>query len=244
MKRLSSPVDRNLTEKSVLDRVVLGSPGRIMTDHDRDTQLIRQQLKLILPKPEATVVAAASVAKNQERIFLAENGSIWIVPPGTNGFYCEFGGIVGCRNIDATLIVREIVNAIRHRHGKRILPKVVGIDAFCLLPPDAPFVEERTNQFFVLGIYTDNWSTGLQKEGFDALKIAKLAVPIRMGRPGQIFAIGDQPEFVLFQQPSNGRLTNRSGLLAEALCQPAQTGTHPLFATGWIASDIVADHFL
>lgn len=199
VQRLSSPVDRDLTEETVLDRVVFGSAGGIMADQDGDAQFVGELLEFILPEPEATIVATTGIAQDQERIFLREAWAFRIVPPGTDGFHSEFGCVIGRRDIDAALIVQQIVDAEGNRNCQSILAKVVTVDEFRLLAPDATFIEERTNQFFVLGIDAEYRSSGLAKEFLDPFDVVELTVSLWMRRSTQAFAVGYQPNLLLLQ---------------------------------------------
>ena len=58
----SSPVDSDLTEQAILDRVVFGVACWIVADHNGDAQFIGKKLKFMFPQPEATIVATAGIA--------------------------------------------------------------------------------------------------------------------------------------------------------------------------------------
>lgn len=103
------------------------------------------------------------------------------------------------RDIDTALIVHEIIDAIGYGYSYRILAKIVGIDPFRLLSPDATTVEKEANQFLVLGINTDDRASCVKKELLDAFDVAELAVSIGMWRARQAFTIGDQAKLVLLQ---------------------------------------------
>lgn len=199
VQRLSSPVDRDLTEETILDRVVFGSACGIMADQDGDAQFVGELLEFILPEPEATIVATTGIAQDQKRIFLREAWPLRIVPPGTNGFHSEFGCVVRRRDIDAALIVKQIIDAEGHRHGQSILAKVVAVDAFRLLAPDATFIEEGANHLFVLGIDAEYRSSALTEKLLDPLNVVELTVSVGMWRSTQALAVGYQPNLLFLQ---------------------------------------------
>ena len=199
VQRLSSPVDRDLTEETVLDRVVFGSACGIMADQDGDAQFIGELLEFILPEPEATIVATTGIAQDQKSIFLLEAWAFRIVPPGTDGFHGEFGCVVRRGDIDAALIVQKIVDAERNSNGQSILAKIMTVDTFRLLTPDATFIEEGANHLFVLGIDAEYRSSGLAEELLDPFNVVELTVSVGMWRSTQALAVGYQPNLLLLQ---------------------------------------------
>lgn len=197
VQRLSSPVDRDLTEETVLDRVVFGSACGIVADQDGDAQLVGELLEFILPEPEATIVATTGIAQDQKSIFLLEAWALRIVPPGTDGFHGEFGCVVRRGDIDAALIVKQIVDTEGNSNGQSILAKVVAVDTFRLLTPDATFIEEGANQLFVLGIDAEYRSSALAEKLLDPFNVVELTVSVGMWRSTQALAVGYQPNLLL-----------------------------------------------
>ena len=172
----------------------------------------------MFPQPEATIVAATGIAKDQEGIFLREVWSFMVVPPQTDGFYGKFGCVVRCGDIDTALIVEKVIDAEGNSESESILTKVVNVDPFCLLTPDATFVEEGANQFLVLGIDADYWSSALLKELLDSFDVLELTIPVWMWRSTQILTIGYQSDLLFLQQTSHGRWTDGDRVFADLIC--------------------------
>lgn len=175
----------------------------------------------MLPQPKATIVATASIAQDQESIFVLEAWSLMMVPPRTDSFYSQFGCVVRCGNIDTALIVEQVVDAEGNSDGESILTKVVTVDLFCLPTPDAAFVKEGANQLLVLGIDADYRSSARLKELLDPFDVLELPVSVWMRWPTQILAVGYQSYLVFLQQTSHGRRTDGDRCLADLIRQSA-----------------------
>ena len=50
-QRLGAPVDADVAEQAVLDRVLLAGPGRVMQHPDAEADLVGERLQLGLPQP-------------------------------------------------------------------------------------------------------------------------------------------------------------------------------------------------
>lgn len=86
----TSPVERDLVEETILNRVVLGGPGRIVADKDRQVKAVGQlALQFELPQPEPAAIAAAGIAEEEKCILSGKRGSFWISPPLANAVNSE-----------------------------------------------------------------------------------------------------------------------------------------------------------
>ena len=85
-QRFASPVERYLTEETVLNRIVLGVPGRVMADQNGKAESVSKlALQFEFPKPEAAVVAATGIAEDQDLVLSLKPRSFWVGPPLGNG---------------------------------------------------------------------------------------------------------------------------------------------------------------
>ena len=77
-----------------------------MANHHFKAKLVGQLLlKLLLPQPVATVIAATSIGQDEQLIFAAKARPVRVTPPLGNGISGELGGIVGSADINVALVV-------------------------------------------------------------------------------------------------------------------------------------------
>jgi hypothetical protein len=104
--------------------------------------------------------------------------------------YGEGGRVGRLSDIDCALVALEIVEAIGHSTSHGIPSETMHVDRFWFLAPHLTWVLEIADQFFLLGVNTENGLSG--SHVFDPLlvNVLKLTVPIRMSLTRQLFHIG------------------------------------------------------
>jgi hypothetical protein len=86
----------------------------------------------------------------------------------------------------------EIIDAIGYGPSHCVLAKVVDIDFLCFSTPSPTRILKVANQFFLLGIDTDDRVPSSQEELFHPLNVPELTISIRMRRASKPFPIGFQ----------------------------------------------------
>jgi hypothetical protein len=67
------PIEADLTEQAMLNRIPLRAAGRIVAHHHRQAQPVTDLcLQLMFPLPRATAIAAASIGQNEELVSLGK----------------------------------------------------------------------------------------------------------------------------------------------------------------------------
>ena len=87
-------------------------------------------------------------------------------------------------------------------------------------------VGKVADEFFALGIHTDDGQARLPKEMVHPPDVAELTVPVGMARTGQTLAIRQQPKVQFAQQPSHGGAADGMGLFLEDSGDACATGGH------------------
>ena len=175
------PVERYLAEEAVLNRVVLGSTGWVVTDQNRKTELVcKLPLQFKFPKPETAVVATARITEDEDLVLSLKAGTHWVGPPLGNGMNGKLRRIMRVAHIDSALVVGDVIDAIGDGPSKGVVWEIMGIDLLRRLAPSTSRVGEVADEFLVLGVDTDDGVACLEKVASDFLNVAKLPLSVRM----------------------------------------------------------------
>jgi hypothetical protein len=233
---LASPIEADLTEQAMLNRVPLRAARRVMADRHRQAEPVTQlALQLLFPQARVTAIAAACIGQDQQLPGLRIGPASLLPPPLDKSGDSKLRRIRRGADIDSPLIALEVVEAIGHGTSQRVGQKVMGIDLQRLLRPGLARVPKAADQLFLLRIHAQDRPARSPKCLFLRFDILKLPVALRMLRARFfLLSINVQRVIVLFQQPPNGRGAYPVAALAQSLTQLAQARPHPLTFTGRI----------
>ncbi len=197
----------NLAEEAMLDGVPFGSTRRIVTDGHGQVKGIRQfGLELLFKKTRAIAIAAAAVG---------------------NGIDGKLSRIGGMTDVDVTLLVSLIIDAIGPRARQGIVGKIVHIDLGSLLTPKLSSLIEGANQLLFLGVNADD-GPACQSEGLAlALQIEELGITRWMVFGCQAFDIAFASDLGLIQPATNRLSAQAMPLIPQGTLQTAQTAHNP-----------------
>jgi hypothetical protein len=240
-QRFACPVDTDVTEQPVFDRIPFRRSSWIMTNRDLKSVMIRHGLQFEFPKSRPATIAASAIGQNQELAVVAKTATSRSLPPRCYGIDGELRRVGRQANINVSPILARQVKAIRCCPTRSVLEKIVTVHLFRFQTPSLSSVLEVADQFFFLGIYADYRPTGLQKPFLLSGDVAKLSIPIRMRRPGNSFAVGLEREFPFAKQTPHGYRINRVALRTQQAAQAFQTEAHPLLLRHGIAAGVFFD---
>lgn len=121
----ASPVAGNMAEQSMLYPIPLAGAWRIVTQFELQSCFVRKLLQGPSPQSSSRAVAAAAVSRDQQpfaawKAFLPHSH-----PPASNRSNSELCRIVADSNRNTGLIIRDIIDAVRHGLAKLLVWKVV-----------------------------------------------------------------------------------------------------------------------
>jgi hypothetical protein len=240
-QRFSCPVDANVTEQPVFNRIPFRRSSWIMTNRDLKSVMIRHCLQFEFPKSRPATIAASAIGQNQELAIVPKTATSRSLPPRCNGIDGKLRRVGRQANINVAPILARQVKAIRCGPTRSVLKKIVTVHLFRFQTPGLSSVLEVADQLFFLGIHADYRPTGLQKPFLLSGDVAKLPIPIRMRRSGNSFPIGFERKFPFAKQTPHGHRINRVTLRTQQLAQAFQTEAHPLLLRHGIAAGVFLD---
>src|SRR5919109_2466910 len=103
-------------------------------------------------------------------------------PPASDGGHREFAPVMLDPDVDVSLIVPEVIDAVWRRFAKLLIRKVVHIDLywFSFRKPQSPLILVVADQFFLLGINRDNGVARFKELRCSLADMLKLRVPVRV----------------------------------------------------------------
>ena len=225
---LSSPVLADLRKQAMLNRIPLGSSGRIMRHSDRQSEFIRHSLQSIFPSPGAIAVGIAAVTFDQQFISVRVVSLPDLHPPASDGGHRKLRRLVRSSDDDEPLVAPHIVNPKGNGHALSMAGKVIGQHFGGLPPPRAASVFEVPNQFAFLRINADDRLASLEKAAAHPGEIAHLPVALRVLLFGQSLAVDANRVIQLPQQTANGEEADFEALAPQFPSQRAQSLAGPL----------------
>ena len=107
----------------MFDRVVFRAIGRVMRHANRNLDLVDQALQILLENIMSHVVAAASVAQQQDRLCPRVGGLSIAPPPQQNTVASEFARVVAEAQGDMAEVAFAIVQTVRNDQSSAALGK-------------------------------------------------------------------------------------------------------------------------
>lgn len=109
------------------------------------------------------------------------------------------------------------------------------INGFSLLSPGLSCIFEVTNEFFFLGIDTNNRMPRLDKPLLDSANVAELLVSLRVLSRRNRLAVGLERIVLLLEQPSNAGMTQQHPDADQIGFDATQTLTNPFARSAWVS---------
>ena len=137
-------------------RVPFRCSRRVMTNVDCESFLICPTLKFRFPKASAMSVAAATVRFDHNFSSLPKAFTPLAMPPTPNRTHRELRRIRRGSNTDVSVLIRDIVDAIRYRATVGIAGEVIHSDFVRLLAPRLPAILEIADKLCFLSVNADD----------------------------------------------------------------------------------------
>jgi len=228
-ERLAPPVLRDEGKKAMLDTVPFAGPRRVVGDCDGQSGFIGEGLKLTLPQPDTSAVAAAAISGDKQagraEIAALSQG----IPPAPDALNGEGSGVVIDANIHPTRVVGNVVDAVRSNLAEFGYLEVMNAYRLRIAfgPKLTPAVLEIADQFLLFRINRDGGLPG-SLELLDLLiDVLELGVTVGMERTFQGFLVGLKTEAKLAQQPANQFLTGCETAFSQCTTEVALASAHP-----------------
>jgi hypothetical protein len=141
---LACPVETDLAEQPVFDRIPFGTPGGIVAHRHAESIAIAQLLlQLLLKAARPTAETLARICQDQHLVRLWKPPSSLFFPPARNGRHCKLWCIGRGANRDRPSIAVHLIDPIRDGSKPGILGEVMHIDRLGFLTPSLPSVFAR-----------------------------------------------------------------------------------------------------
>ena len=163
----------------MFDRVPFGSPGGVVANRNRQAAAVSHPfLQLLLPDFGPATIAAASIGFNHQVGCLGE--ACWHLGLTPVGDIVHGKGrrISRLTDIHGSLVVLQVIDAIRGGTPHRILWKIIDIHYFGRLTPYPAGILEITYQLFFLGIHADDRLPGSLVFAPLVKDVLKLVIPV------------------------------------------------------------------
>src|SRR5918999_1340 len=103
-------------------------------------------------------------------------------PPASDGGHSEFARVMVDPNVDVSLIIPDVIDAVGRRFAELLIRKVVHVDLywFSFGKPQPPVILVVADEFFLLGINRDNRVARFKQLRRSLADRLKLRVPVRV----------------------------------------------------------------
>lgn len=152
-------------------------------------------------------------------------------------------GVCRLADADRTTIVLLVIDAIRHGSPQGLAGKIMDIDRFGLLTPDAFRILEVAYQLLFLGVDAQGWVACCLMCSPLLPDIAELGVSIRMCLALAFFDIQPQAIPDCFEQAANDWTTHPMTQFCQTFLHISQAAVQPLGLAHRIASGVWLHHF-
>ncbi len=217
-----------------------------MTDMDGHGEFFSKLLNFDFPEAHAAAVATTPIGCNQQFIGLRIESYPHALPPAANSRDGELGSVMVDPDAYPTLIVRQIVNAVRHHLSEFLIGKIVAIHLFrlALSLPLPTSILEPPNQFLLLGVHRNDWETRLLELLNLLGNIMKLRIAVWMFSAFARFSVRLHTVAKLIQKRPNSTLTDLVTLSSQFFGQSRCTLAGPAkrrfrIATGYRINQLV-----
>src|SRR6266571_4702652 len=113
-------------------------------------------LKLVLPCPGPSSVAAPTVGKDEQALRLRVSATPLTPPPPCERIDRKRGRVMGCTDEDGSTVGLEVKYAVGHRHSGSVTAEVMVVDEDRSFLPGRSGILELPDQFLLLGIDADD----------------------------------------------------------------------------------------
>lgn len=163
LQRLPGPIVADQVEHPMFDGVPLGSTSRIVCDHNRQPKLVSKALQARLPHQAPIAIRPATVGFDQQMSAVRINLAADSHPPAANRGDGKLWRVVRETNDDLSFIASHIIDTIRDGAAFGSTRKVIHFDSARRRPPLRARLLEVADQFFLLGIDTNDRPFPAQK---------------------------------------------------------------------------------
>src|SRR5438874_1884141 len=229
-KRSSFPVDTDKREQFVLDCVPFTGTGRKVADGDFKAGFVGESLEVFLPELQPVPVRSSRVRRNHQSrrfciAFFAE-----MLPPAADGGYREFARVRIDPDVDVSLIVPDVIDAVWRRFAELLIRKVVHVDLYWLSfgKPQPPVSLVVANELFLLGINRDNGVARFKELRRSLADMLKLCLPVRVIGSFLGFLVTLQTVIGGIEEVQDLRMADDGVLFFQLLFQGVQALVRPL----------------
>lgn len=195
----------DFAEQAMLDGIPLGGAGRIMTNRDAKLIGIHQFfLERELPGATARPIAAATVGQDKQLRSVGVKPGAFQTPPLADGFHGKDRSIVGGANDNRASVGLQIVDPIGDGPALGLGTEIMVLDRDGSAAPDPTVIFEFANQFFFLGVHTDDWIAAARELGSLIAEHSKLLIPQGTMVGTKAFTVGVEGVINFLQQTPDG----------------------------------------
>jgi hypothetical protein len=170
----------HMRKESVLDRVVLRTPGRIVDHANLHLESVRQFLQVIFEEVATRLIASSSIAQHQDRCCLGIFHTSILLPPVRDALTREATGVVTRPEVDVTDVFLQVVDAVGvcdpFCQGRKVM--VERVNRF--LRVKLSVAKQVADQLLFLGIDADDRVVRVLVLGSKTGDLAELRIPLRM----------------------------------------------------------------
>ncbi len=181
-QRLAAPVLRDIREKPVLNFIPFACARRKVCDCDAHSSFVRELLQRDLPQAATRTVAATAVGSDQQFPGMRETAASHPFPPAANRVDGKLRRVMIDADAHPTLIVEDIVNAVRNGLAEKRVFEVMHADLFGL-PVRTPIptaILEIPDQFLLFRIHRDRRLAAFQESRHLGIEVLELRVAVGM----------------------------------------------------------------
>ena len=198
---LAGPVETNLAEQAMLNRMPLRAASRVMTDgHHQPESVAELALELGFPQARTISVTAPRIGQDHELRGVRVGHTPALLPPLRNRRDGKLRCIGRRADIDRPRVAPRVIDAIRHSPAEGVSQAIMHVDLFRLLAPRLASILKVAKQCLLLGIDADDRPPSRCPGRFLRLNVLELGIAVRMLRPRfLLLGIDAQGIVVLFQ---------------------------------------------
>ncbi len=147
---------RHMAKDAVLNRIVLGTIGRIVSDPDFQPGPVRQCLQVLLKERGLRWIAAAAIPHNQQLLRIRVGAPALVFPPPGQAVAGKFRGVAARAQMDMGFIAANIIDAMRNHFALALTGEVMieHFNGFLRVQLSLPV--EIPQQLLFLGVDADD----------------------------------------------------------------------------------------
>lgn len=220
---LTPPVHSDKGKQAMFNLVPFTGSWRIMTDSNRDADLISQSLQLQLPQPYTATITSAAVCCNKQFFGSGVRFASNNMPPASNGLHCKCRSIMIRTDTHPTFVGSDIVNSVWISTSS-FFNKIVNLyfRRLSFGTPCLTIVLKAAYQLFFLGVYRNNRFAFCQLFRNMLIYMFKLGISVRMTCSFNCFLIPLQAISKLDKQLPHMSMTDFMSHFAKFIGQSTQ----------------------